>query len=86
MMINKPMLTKGVTCSKDKSDDLFRAEEPNDEFYHGNTIEDQMNLDKTEIRQIIMKKLKLKSMLNNWKWNCRWHCCRKWLWEYCHEE
>ena len=58
------MLTKGVTCSKDKSDDLFRAEEPNDEFYHGNTIEDQINLDKTEIKQIIMKTLKLKSMLN----------------------
>ena len=54
-MINKPMLTKGVICSKDKSNDLFRAEESNDEFYHSNTIEDQMNLDQTEIRQIIMK-------------------------------
>ena len=31
-MINKPMLTKGVTCFKDKLDDLFRADEPNDEF------------------------------------------------------
>ena len=51
-----------MTFSKDKSNDLFRAEEPNDEFYHGYTIEDQMNLDKTEVRQINMKKLKLKSM------------------------
>ena len=33
-MINKLMLTKGVTCSKDKLDDILNAEEPNDESYH----------------------------------------------------
>ena len=43
MMINKSKLSKWVTCSIDKFDDLFSAEEPND-----NTIEDQMNLDKSE--------------------------------------
>ena len=32
-----------MTCSMDKSDDLLSAEEPNDEFYHDNTIEDPMN-------------------------------------------
>jgi hypothetical protein len=56
MMINKPLLTKGVTCSKDNSDGLFRAEEPNEVFYHSNTIQDKMNLEKTKIRQINMKK------------------------------
>ena len=49
----------------DESDDLFNAEEPNDESYHDNTIEDQMNLDKIKIRKILLKILK--SMLNNWK-------------------
>ena len=39
-----------VTCSMDESDDCFNAEEPNDESYQDNTNEDQMNLDKTEIR------------------------------------
>jgi hypothetical protein len=48
-MINKPKLSKGVTCSKDKLDDLLSAEEPNDEFYNDNTIEDRMNLDKSKI-------------------------------------
>ena len=43
MMINKPKL------SMDKSHDLLSAEEPTDEFYHENTIEDRMNLDKSEI-------------------------------------
>ena len=33
-------------CAKDESDDMFNAEEPNDESYHDNTIENQMNLDK----------------------------------------
>ena len=47
----------------DKSDDLFSAEEPNDESYHDNPIEDQMNLAKIEI---ILLKI-LKTMLNNWK-------------------
>ena len=46
-------LSKGVTCSMDKSDDLFSAEEPNDESYHDNTIEDRMNLDKSLIRKIL---------------------------------
>jgi hypothetical protein len=46
----------------DKSDDLLSAEEPSDEFYHDNTIEDQINLDKSEL---------LNSFLNNWKGNCR---------------
>ena len=32
MMINKSMYTKGVTCSKEESDDHFNAEEPNDEY------------------------------------------------------
>ena len=45
MMINKPKLSKGMTCSMDRSDDLFSAEEPNDESYHENSIGDQMNLD-----------------------------------------
>jgi hypothetical protein len=49
MMINKPKLSTGVTCFTDKSDDLLSAEELNDEFYHDNIIEDQMNLDKSEI-------------------------------------
>ena len=49
MMINKLKLSKGVTCSMDKLNDLLSAEEPNDEFYHDNTIEEQMNLDKSEI-------------------------------------
>jgi hypothetical protein len=49
MMINKPKLSKGVTCSMDKLDDLFSAEEPNDEFFHDNRIEDRINLDKSEI-------------------------------------
>ena len=57
MVINKSKLAKGVTCSMDKSDDLFNSED--------NTIEDQMNLDKTKIRKFLMKILK--SMLNNWK-------------------
>ena len=43
----------------------FYAEEPNDESYHYNTIEDQMNLDMTEIIQIFMKLLK--SILDNLK-------------------
>ena len=38
---------------------------PNDESYHDNTIEDQINLDKNDIRKIRMQILK--SMLNNWK-------------------
>ena len=42
-----------VTCSMDESDDFFNAEEPNDESYHDNTIEDQINLEKTEIRKIV---------------------------------
>ena len=46
-------------------DDLFNAEEPNDEYYHDNTIEVQMKLDKTEIRKIRMKILK--SILDNLK-------------------
>ena len=29
----------------DELDDLFNAEEPNDESYHDNTNQDQMNLD-----------------------------------------
>ena len=33
-MIHKSMLAKWVTCSKDESDDLFDADEPNDESYH----------------------------------------------------
>ena len=61
--MNKSKLTKGVTCSMDESDDLQNAEEPNDESYHDNTIEDQMNLDKIKI---ILLKI-LKTMLNNWK-------------------
>ena len=36
----------------DESDDFFNAEEPNDESYQVTTNEDQMNLDKTEIRRI----------------------------------
>ena len=40
-MINKYMLAKRVTCSKDELDDLFNAKEPNDESYHENTIEKQ---------------------------------------------
>jgi hypothetical protein len=48
-MIKKPKLSNGMTCSMDKYDDLLSAEEPNDEFYHDNTSEDGMNLDKTEI-------------------------------------
>ena len=48
------MLTKGMTCSNEELDDLFYAEEPNDESYHDDTIEDQMNLGKTKIRQTIM--------------------------------
>ena len=44
------MNLKVVTCSMDESDDFFNAEEPNDESYQDNTNEDQMNLDKTEIR------------------------------------
>ena len=56
MMINKPKLSKGVTCSMDKSNDLLSAEESNDEFYHDNTIEDQMNLDKSEIDKKIFWK------------------------------
>ena len=42
MMINKSKLSKGVTCSMDKSDDLLSAEEPNYECYHDNTIEGRM--------------------------------------------
>ena len=34
VMLNKFMLAKVSTCSKDESDDLFNAEEPNDESYH----------------------------------------------------
>ena len=66
MMINKSKLSKGVTCSMDKSDDLLSAEEPNDEFYHDNTIEDRMNLDKSEIDKKNILKI-LNSFLNNWK-------------------
>jgi hypothetical protein len=43
---------------------LVNAEEPNDESYYDNTIYDQMNLEKTNIREIIMKILKF--MLDNW--------------------
>ena len=32
------MLAKGVTCSKDELDDLFKAKEPNDESYYENKI------------------------------------------------
>ena len=50
---------------------MDRVEGREDRSYKGvifmKSIEDQMNLDKTEIRQIIMKKLKLRSVLNNWK-------------------
>ena len=42
MMINKPKLLKGVSCYREKSDDLLSAEEPNYEFYHDNTIEGRM--------------------------------------------
>ena len=34
VMLNKFMLAKVSTCSKDESDDLFNAEEPNDESHH----------------------------------------------------
>ena len=34
MMINKSKLAKVGTCSMDESDDLFNAEEANDEYYH----------------------------------------------------
>ena len=54
MMINKSKLSKGVTCSIDKSDDLFSAEEPNDESYHDNTMKAKMNLEKTELRKIVI--------------------------------
>ena len=64
-MINKCMLTKRVTCYNAESNVFFYAEEPNVESYHDNTIEDQMNLDQTEIRQTIMKILR--SILDNLK-------------------
>ena len=51
-------LGKFGPISMDESGDLFNAEEPNDESYHDNTNEDQMNLDKTKIRKILRKILK----------------------------
>jgi hypothetical protein len=39
MKIIKYKLSKGVTCSTDKSDDIFSAEELNDEFYYDNAME-----------------------------------------------
>ena len=53
-MINKSIPTKGVTCSKVELDDLFNAEEPNDESYHDNTMKAKMNLEKTELRKIVI--------------------------------
>jgi hypothetical protein len=53
-MINKSIRKKGVTCSKVESDDLFDAEEPNDESYHDNTMKAQMNLEKTDLRQLVI--------------------------------
>jgi hypothetical protein len=50
-MIKKSKLSKGMTCSMDKLEDHFSAEEPNDESYHNKEFEDQMNLDKSEIRK-----------------------------------
>ena len=54
-MINKSIRTKGVNCSKVESDDLFNADEPNSESYHDNTMKVQINLVKTELRQIVIK-------------------------------
>jgi hypothetical protein len=62
-MINKPKLSKGVTCSKDKSDDLLSAEEPNDEFYHDNTIEHFFEQFKMKLRNMNMNMRKLIKLL-----------------------
>ena len=83
MIINKPKLSTGVTCSMDKSDDLLSAEEPNDEFYHDNTIEDRMNLDKSERDKKIFWKYwtVFLTIGNETADDIIWHISRKWIWK-----
>ena len=64
-MINKLLLAKVLTCSKENRMIFCMVKNPMMNLIMLNTIEDQMSFDKAGVRQIIMKILK--SMLNKWK-------------------